>query len=100
MSKPYPTSAINTPTISSSTTALAANPLRVGWQIQNLSTNALFVLLGTGASTTVFHIVLKAGVGTNDGTGGLFGQTNGVVYQGVITVAGTSPSYTVMDISP
>ena len=60
MSKPYPTTAINVPAIISTATALAANPLRIGWQIQNLSTNALFVCLGPNASTTVFHIVLKA----------------------------------------
>lgn len=81
-----------------STTALAANSARGGWSIQNLSTNALFVKLGSSASTTDFNYILKAGSVANDGTGGSITQTSGVVYTGIITVAGTSPSYAVMEI--
>jgi hypothetical protein len=88
----------NTPAIISSATALAANQNRHGWQIQNVGTNPLFVLLGSGASTTVFHAVLKAGTGASDGTGGSISQTSGVIYTGLISVAGTSPSYVVLEM--
>jgi hypothetical protein len=96
----YQTKASNTPSIQSSTTALASNPLRIVWNIQNLSTNVLYVLLGTGASSTVFHFVLKAGTAANDGTGGSVGMEEGVIYTGPITVAGTTPSYTALEIAP
>lgn len=85
----------NTPSIQSGATALAANTARKGWQIQNVGINPLFVLLGNGASTTVFHSVLKGGTGASDGTGGSIAQMNGVIYTGIITIAGTSPLYVV-----
>ena len=94
------TTSANTPSIASSTTALATNTGRLGFSIQNLGTNALFVLLGTGASSTVFHTVLKAGTGNDDGTGGSYSMEAGVVYTGVVTIAGTSPSYTVTELAP
>lgn len=90
----------NIPSIASSTTALASNTARVGWTIQNLGQNPLFVLMGTGASTTVFHVVLKAATSNDDGSGGSVGQEQGVVYTGIITVAGTSPRYTVVEFAP
>ena len=77
---------------------LASNPNRVGWWLQNLGTNTLFVRLGASASTSVFHCVLVGG-GTNDsGTGGIITQTSGTVYTGVITIAGTSPRYAVLEM--
>lgn len=88
----------NTPAIVSNATALVANPERSAWMIQNLSTNALYVLLGAGASTSVFHVILKAGTATNDGTGGIISQESGTIYTGIITIAGTSPSYVVTEL--
>lgn len=96
----YQTTAANTPSIASAATALALNTKRIAWNIQNLGQNALFVLLGSGASTTVFHIVLKAGSANDDGSGGSVGQETGVVYTGIITIAGTSPRYTVLEQAP
>lgn len=93
-----PTTSVNTPAIIGTATALANNPNRIGWMIQNLGTNPLFVLLGTGATTSVFHMVLKASTGANDGTGGSIAQEVGTIFTGVITVAGTSPSYTVTEL--
>lgn len=90
---------VNTPAIISSSTALVANTARTGWFIQNLGQNPLFVLMGNGASTSVFHMVLKAGTANDDGTGGSVGQEQGVVYTGVITVAGTSPRYVVTEFA-
>lgn len=88
----------NTPSIATGTTAIASNPARKGWQIQNVGINPLFVLLGNGASTSVFHAVLKGGTGASDGLGGSISQTSGAIYTGVITIAGTSPSYVVMEL--
>ena len=87
----------NTPSIASDATALAANADRRSWSIQNLGTNALFVRLGAAASTTVFHYALKAGTVNDDGTGGSVNQEGSAVYTGVITIAGTSPRYTMME---
>lgn len=95
-----PMSTANTPSIlTSAGTALAANRQRGAWQIQNLGTNPLFVLLGSGASTTVFHAVLKGGSVSDDGLGASFSQDSGCVYTGIITVAGTSPRFTVMELT-
>lgn len=92
---------MNTPSIASAATALAVNTKRLGWSIQNLGTATLFVLLGTGASSTVFHWVLKGGTGNDDGLGGVASQMEGVVYTGIITVAsGGTVRYTVLEIAP
>lgn len=91
-------STANTPSVASAATALAANPERAAFQIQNLGTNPLFVLLGSGASTSVFHQVLKAGTASDDGLGGSFSMSTGTVYTGIVTVAGTSPRYTVLEL--
>lgn len=92
------TSYANTPAIvTSAGTALASNKERIGWSIQNLGTNPLFVLLGPSASTTVFHEVLKGGSGNDDGLGSTYGQMSGTVYTGIITVAGTTPRFVVLE---
>ncbi len=91
---------VSTPSISSAATALASNKARLGWFIQNLGTNPLYILHGTGASTTVFTVVLAAGTVNDDGTGGAASQEDGVVYNGIITVAGTSPRYTATEWAP
>ena len=96
----YQTTKSNTPAIIATTTAIAANSARIAWNIQNLGQNPLFVRLGSGASTTVFHVILKAGTANDDGTAGSVGQESGVVYTGIITIAGTSPRYTVLEIAP
>lgn len=94
-----PATVANTPAISSSTTALAANPARGAWSIKNLGTNPLFIRLGTGASTTVFHEILKGGSVNDDGLGGSYSQEMGVVWTGVVSIAGTSPRYTVTELT-
>lgn len=88
----------NTPSIASDATALASNTARGAWHIQNLGTNPLFVRLGAGASTTVFHFVLKGGSGNDDGLGASVGYNEGTVYTGIITIAGTSPRYTALEL--
>lgn len=96
----YLTGKSNTPTIQSSATALAANTARRSWLIQNQGTNPLFVLCGSGASTTVFNIILKAAGAQDDGTGGAVSEDGTAIYTGIITVAGTSPRYTVYEVAP
>ena len=87
--------AANVPAIASAATAIANDPARGGWMIQNLGTNPLFVRFGTGASTTVFHAVLKGGTGNDDGLGGSFVDFGTAIYTGIVTIAGTSPRYVV-----
>lgn len=91
--------ATNTPSIASAATALAANSARSAWLIQNLGQNPLYVLLGSGASSTVFHFALKGSTANDDGTGGLHSEAEGIVYGGIVTIAGTSPRYTVLEIT-
>jgi len=94
-------SAINTPSIvnTAGVALVDASPNgRFGWQIQNVGTNPLFVCLGGTASTMVFHFVLKGGTGNNDGLGASFSQFGTTVFQGAISVAGTSPLFTVLEI--
>jgi len=76
-------------------TDVAANTSRKGFLIQNLGQNALFVKLGSGATTSSFDVVLKAGTANDDGTAGSYEQTQGVIYRGLISFAGTTPRYTV-----
>lgn len=92
------TTGVNTPSIASAATALAVNQNRTGFNIQNLGTNPLFVLLGSGASTTVFHAVLKGGSVADDGLGASFSQMAGTVYTGIVTIAGTAPRYVVTEL--
>lgn len=80
------------------TTALPANSARTGFQIQNQGTNPLFVYFASGASSSVYNFVLKAATGAADGTGGSISMMDGVVYRGIVTVAGTSPSYSVLEL--
>ncbi len=89
----------NTPSIASAATALAANSQRGAFMIQNLGTNALFVRLGSGATSSVFHVVLKAGTGSDDGSGGTFAMEGAAMYTGIVTIAGTSPRYTVTELT-
>ena len=93
------TNATNTPAILDNAVALVANPRRTQWSIQNLGTNPLFVRLGASASTTVFHIVLKGSSVQDDGTGGYVIQDVATIYCGEISIAGTSPRYTVLEMS-
>lgn len=94
-----PVGSANTPEIVSGATALAANPARGAWMIQNLGTNALFVRFGAGATSSVFHVVLKAGTGNDDGSGGSLAQEAGVVWVGLVSIAGTSPRYVVTELT-
>lgn len=86
--------------IASATTALVSNKARVGFILQNLGTNPLFVKYGNTASSTDFTVVLKGSTVQDDGTGGIASSDGTSVYTGIITIAGTSPRYTVTELAP
>jgi len=94
------TTNVNVPSIKSDALAIASNPARVGWTIQNLGQNALFVRMGGEASTSVFHNVAKGGSANDDGTAGSVGQEQGVIFTGDIYIAGTAPRYTIVEFAP
>lgn len=97
----YTTQNVNTPSIlTSAGVVLSANTARIGWTIVNLSTNTLYVAMGSTASTSVFHVVLKASTATDDGLGGSVGQEQGVIYTGAISVAGTAVRCVVTEFAP
>jgi hypothetical protein len=77
---------------------LNAAKQRIGWSIQNQGTNVVYVCLGAGASSTQLHYTLKAGTGAADGTGGSISFFSGSVYDGAVSVAGTSFSVSVVDL--
>ena len=78
-------------------TVLSANAARTGFNIQNHGTNPLFVVLGTGATNDIYHVVLKGSTGVADGSGGVFAQMSGAVYTGIITSSGTAPTYSILE---
>ena len=95
-----PSSSVNTPSIQTGATALAATAAgvtRKSFMIQNVGTNPLFILLGSGASTSVFNALIKGGTADSDGLGGSY-SPSGFTYSGIVTVAGTSPKYVVTEI--
>jgi len=78
---------------------LVADPARVGLLIQNLGTNPLFVKFGSTASTTDFDIILPAGTGNDNGTGGVQQFPIGPLMANLpVSVAGTSPRFTISEI--
>jgi len=66
--------------------------------IQNVGTNVLYVKLGDGATNSDYSFVLKGGSGAADGIGGSFVMDSGAVWQGIVTVAGTTPSYVATEL--
>lgn len=99
------TIAANLPSIKTDTSGIPANPNRIAFSIQNVGTSALYLLLvppnsSATASTTVYHTVLKAGTGNDDGTGGSYSMESGVVFTGFVSVAGSSPRYVITEIAP
>ena len=94
------TSKIGTRTgiVTSAGTLLSANDNRKTMVIQNLNgTDALFVKLGTGASTTDFDFILKAGAVNDDGLGGIFAEDT-LSYTGIVSVTGTTVRCTATDL--
>ncbi len=93
-----PTLNVNIPSILTGT-ALAANPARISFMIQNVGSNPLFVNFGGTASSSVFHAVLKGGTGDSDGLGASY-SSGSVCFTGAVTFAGTSPKYVITELAP
>jgi len=74
--------------------AIQANLSRTDVQIQNQGTNVLYVKFGTGCTTTNYDVTLAACTVAADGKGALYSNTG---YTGIVSVAGTSPSYTITE---
>lgn len=87
----------NVPSILAAATVAVANTNRSGFSIQNQGTSPLPILLGSGATSTLFHVVLQGGTAQSDGKGGIYSQIGGVVYQGIITQSGSNPMYTYLE---
>lgn len=83
----------NGATARTAATALAAvtDGSRAKWGIQNSGTNVLGVVFG---ATTIY---LKACTAPDDGNGGGHVDEGNVVWDGIITVTGTSPRYNVFE---
>lgn len=83
----------NGATARSSATALVADESgrRAKWGIQNTGTNPLGVQIGNST------IWLKAGTVNDDGTGGSTEDFGVDVWDGLVTVIGSSPRYSVFE---
>jgi hypothetical protein len=86
----------NTPNlISSGPIAAPANVNRKSILIQNHSTSPLYIRFGADATTSVFHAILKGCSTQDDGTGGSIYNDE---YTGVVSVAGSSMRFTVLEL--
>lgn len=91
----------NTPSIlTTAGIALASNNARIGFAIQNVGTNPVFIRFGGTASSTVYHFVLKGGTADNDGLGGSLTFTSGTIFSGDVYFAGTTPKIVCLEIAP
>lgn len=91
---------VNTPSIvTSAGNILSSNESRKGFIIQNVGTNPVFIRFGGTASSTEFHVVLKGGTGDSDGNGGSYSQCEGLCYQGIVSIAGTTPKVVVTELT-
>lgn len=91
------TTSVTNSGIKSSTTALANNVARLSYKITNLGTNPLYVKEGASASITDFSYPLAASTVNDNGTGASYDSPAGQIYTGIITIAGTSPRYTILE---
>lgn len=89
-----------TAAVATAGTALADNPARVYFQVQNVGASPLYVLFGNGAaSASNCHVILKAGQAALDGNGGIY-ESGTVCYSGRVAIGGTAPSALVTEIAP
>jgi hypothetical protein len=96
----YLNSATSAGGLQTSTTILAADSGRTFFTIQNQDTNPLYIAFGVTASSSVYHLVLKAGTGAHDGSGGVVSMESGMILGMAITCYSTgTPSYTVIATS-
>ena len=96
------TTATATNGLATSATVLAANPGMTSFLIQNQDTHALNLAFGVAATSSVYHVILKACSSAGDGTGGVYTDQTGMIWNGAIYCyaqgAGTA-SYSVYETS-
>ena len=73
-------------------TVLSANPFRKALFCRNFSEAPLFIKMGSNASDSSFHVILK---GSDDGFGEMFFDEQ--VYMGVVSVYSDDPSYMIWE---
>ena len=84
--------------LKTSTTILSANEARTSFMIQNQDTNPLFIAFGVTASSSVYHLILKACSSAADGSGGVCSMEAGAILSMVITCYSSgTPSYTAIE---
>jgi hypothetical protein len=96
------TSATATNGLQTSATILESNPGRTFFTIQNQDTHALNLAFGVTASSSVYHLVLKACSGAADGSGGVISMESGAILSMAVTgyaQGGGALSYTVIETS-
>lgn len=81
-----------------STTALNANSDRIGFVIQNVGTNVIYVALNSTVTTSAYDYLLQGGSAGADGKGGVLSLTNQLSYTGIVTVQGAALSFTAWEI--
>ena len=76
--------------------ALGITNQRKSFSIQNQKAEVLYVKLGTGATTSIYHYILGAAGSAADGSGGSLSVDN---YTQAVSVAAFSgpPSYTMVE---
>jgi hypothetical protein len=77
----------------SAATALARNEKRTSWRLQNVGEEPLFYKKGTGCSTSDYTGILADETTAKLGEGGVVSESGDRVYNGIITIAGTTPAY-------
>jgi hypothetical protein len=77
---------------------LAANADRIGFLIQNLSTNVAYVKFDSTVTSSVYDYALNGCTTTADGKGGVLSMLGGVVETGNIAITGILPNYTAWEI--
>ena len=84
----------NTRGVLSTSQPLSDQPNRDFFHVQNQGTNVLYGKLGTGCTSSDYDFILKACTGAADGTGGFYYNDS---YQGPVSFAGTSMSYSIVE---
>lgn len=81
-------------------TALANNPARVYFRIQNVGANDLYVRFSSSAATaSSANIILSGAATAGDSDGGVY-ESGPVCYTGPVTVGGTIPTCQIIELAP
>lgn len=81
-------------------TPLPSNPARLAWGVQNMSTGAMFVRMGTLVNSGNAHFILKGGTAVMDGLGASWTDSP-AVWRGPVSISGyfsVSPIYSAWEL--